>query len=354
MRVMYVASNPLEFADLELSREITELQQKSLGAGSDPSIFVFQPDLKVEYFPTQLAHFEPDVLHITVHGDNDVLHLSAGGNETIALTAEMLYAFLPVTRPPRVVYLNACNSMSIAEVLAKQFGISTTIGTTAPIKNWVARASARNFYERLLSGMSLQQAFTTCQQMTRALSQGAVDMNMYCASTSPHPGKQVLRRKPMIVADFADGTKLRGRDFLLGLDGCAPDTTQVVFFTDDETYLSANPNKMESELCTVVRGKVVDGRLWADDEDLWEADGDVQLYAAAVTGSGSCYTATSFLSEAIECRYRSAVDEVPSAVAEVVQQLRDNSGTKARPAYMPAGKPKRVRKRAKETASKQS
>jgi CHAT domain len=335
MRVMYIASNPLELADLELPREITELQQKFADAGSDPVIFTFQPDLKVEQLPLQLAHFEPDVLHITVHGEKDVLHLSSNENETVNLTAEMLYAFLPILRPPRVIYLNACNSMSIAETLATEFGVPVAIGTSAPIKNWVARASARNFYERLFSGMTVEQAFGTCQQMARALSRGSVDMKMYCGTGSYPPGKEVLRRKPLLVADFADGGRLNGRYFILGVDGCTPDTTQVVFFTDDESYVPDDPNDKENELCTVVRGKVVDGKLWTEDDEPWWADGDVQLYAVAVTGSGMCYTVTSFLSDAIEYRYRSTVGTVPNQVAEAIQRLRENSGAKAKPSYPP-------------------
>jgi hypothetical protein len=76
MKVLFLASKPDSDADLNLTREITELQERFWSTSSEPVIFQILPDLKVEEVPEQLGRFLPDVLHISAHSNNELLSLS--------------------------------------------------------------------------------------------------------------------------------------------------------------------------------------------------------------------------------------------------------------------------------------
>jgi hypothetical protein len=104
-----------------------------------------------------LHQHRPDILHIAAHSADKKLYLANYENETVQLDADMLLTFLSDVSPPRLIYLNACNSQEIAKDLIRV--VPMAIGSTAPISVKAGRATAVSFYERVLDGSSVGKAF---------------------------------------------------------------------------------------------------------------------------------------------------------------------------------------------------
>jgi len=275
----------------------------------------------------------------------------------VALTAEILLSFLPPDRSPRIVYLNACDSHEIAKTLRDSGRVPIAIGSTAPITNRTARAAAVAFYERLLAGDTVGVAFDACKAMIKALSGSNADA-IIVAGPRVDVATETMHRVPTLVAEFESETPTLRKDgqyeFHLGLLGCPPCTVQVVFFSDDETFVT-DEGSLEDDLCTVVRTQPVNGRIWMDDE-YWVAEGDYRVYAVGVTAEGGCYSVASTLSKAIERHYQLQVGvELPPAVDDAIKHLLKNNGERAASSTRSSGprysgsKKKAARKTAKGT-----
>lgn len=331
MKVLYVGSKPTGDADLNLTREITELQRRFGAASAEPVIFNILPDIKVETLPGELGKFRPDILHIASHSDKEELSLSDEAGNQVKVTAKMLSVFLPPMRPPRIVYLNSCNSEQIARELAEDKATAMAIGSTAPISNRAARASAVAFYECLLAGLSIGRAYATAKGMLEALSRSTASMKIF-PEDSQEMETEIMNPLPTLVADISTSTPNRYGEygFRFGLHGCPASTTQVSFFTDDESFIQSE-DSFENDLSLIIRTGPVNGMLWAD-EDTWRAMGDHKLFAAGVKAGGGCFIVEGTLCAAIEQRYQLAgIAALPQTVIRIVDKLRENNGAELSP-----------------------
>lgn len=334
MRVLYVASNRDKAPALQLEQEITELQQRAPGVTGDPIRFTFLPNLCVEQLPIEIAKTTPDILHISVHGESEKLCLANRNKDAVFLTAEKLKAFLNIKCPPRLVYLNACNSQELARSLTGT--IEMAIGTTAPITNSTAIESAVLFYHRLSLGATVQNAFEAGKAMMETLQQDKVSSILHCRKDI-NPLKERLHSVPRIVARFSEsdcsGDKYGNFDIELGVSGCPGNTIQVVFFTDNETfYEDCNPNdevRMASKLCFVVRKTPVNSMIWSNwSQQIW---GDYRIFACGNTASGELFAVVSTVCEAIEEHFSSWYEgqqesSIPASVRTAISQMRRNDG----------------------------
>lgn len=312
---------------LNLEREITELQRRFAEAPGEPVSFTFLPSLRAEDLPGELAKRRPDILHISAHGSADQLSLSNEAGKEVSLNADALAAFLPSEGGPRLIYLNACDSQDIAQKIAAYFPMA--IGTTAPITNRAARAGAVAFYERILTGSPVEEAARVGDQMIRMLQDQKTSSNLY-ARPGVDPKQEYLHRVPRLIADFDDGDpKPRRHEYSVrfGLVGCPANTTQVIFFTDDESFIDEDEDNLEGDLCCVVRGTPVRGIVWVEPPDCWAVTGDYRLFAVGVTGDGHSFSVASTLCEAIENRYLMAPHrDIPPDIAAAVTELRRHDG----------------------------
>jgi hypothetical protein len=322
MRVLYVASNPNDQADLNLEREITELQRRLITSPGDQVLFEFLPALKVEDLPGQLRERKPDVLHLAAHGDSESLSLAKEGGARIELTAQALLAFLPPKDPPRIIYLNACKSHEMAQSLVGSGRVNMAIGSTAPITNGAARAGAVAFYEGLLAGYTVAEAFNSCQRMVEALTDDRVSVKL-CVGGRGNPAHDVLHDVPVLVAEFKSGKPVKNRGcykVLIGITGCPRNTVQVVFFTNDEDFIT-DQWALEDDLCSVVRENPTHGEIWI--EEPWETSGDFRIFAMGVKAGGGSFALETTLCKAIENKYRSmAGKKLPVVVEGAIKDLQ--------------------------------
>jgi hypothetical protein len=320
-----VASNPAGEFTLELEREVTELQRRFAEVSGEPVSFTFLPGLPVESLPTELSRRTPDILHISAHANEDDLSLTNETGLAVRLDADALLAFLPPGQAPRLIYLNACNSDAIAAKLSSE--VAMAIGTTAAIKNRVARAGAIAFYERILYGATVQQAFAAGQKMIEVMQDKQASSKLHWR-TGIDPTTEVLHRVPRLVADFADGnpTPKRRREFAVrfGVTGCPASTIQIVFFSDDPDLIDHEEEDLAGDLCLVARSAPGQTHIWVD---AWDVSADFRLFAAGVNADGRTFSLSSTLCNAIETRYRLALDgEVPPDIAAAVAELRRGCG----------------------------
>ena len=334
MKVLYIGSRADEAASLDLEREVTDLQRRFGDALGEPVSFSFLPRVLAEELAVTLARHRPDILHISAHGSANELALTNEAGAEVLLTATALRAYLPFDKPPRLVYLNACNSQEIAKALAEV--VPMAIGITEPITNRAARTGAAAFYASVLDGASVSHAFDVARHTIGTMQSGETTAVLH-VRTGIQPEMEFLHRVPRIVADFVDGTPRldKGRYLIRsGIVGCAANTVQVVIFTDDSSFLDDydaedSNDELASRLCFVVRRTPVKGVLWTGECDNWWVSGDFRLFATGVAGDGTVFTVPATLvSDAIEHRYRLAPDgDVPADIAAALVRMRRDDGS---------------------------
>ena len=334
MKVLYIACNPTGAADLMLEREITELQRRAISAAGEPVEFIFFPSLPVEELPLEISKHRPDILHISAHGDKNILALANSDGAEVILTAEILIQFISKDYPPLLVYINACNSDKIAQSLISK--VPMAIGTTAPITNRTAKSSALLFYDRLLAGGTVEEAFKSGQAMIEAL-QNSEATSVLLTNGNLDPSKERLYQVPRLVAKFAENKFKANRsgdyEIETGVIGCHKNTIQLVFFTDDETFIDEEKKKrtkqsdegfFASQLCRVLRRTPVRGVLWSYDSE-WTS-GDYRLFVSGITASGEVFVVGSTICEALELYYRYYNVDLPDAAQQAIIRLRMNDG----------------------------
>ena len=348
MKLLYVACNPKMSEPLMLEDEINELTMRVSLTPGDRVQSIFLPSCRLEDLPYQIRHHCPDVLHIAAHGSQEGLQLAGMAGEPRQLTGGMLTSFLSAEKPPRILYLNACNSLPLGQELLSS--VPMVVATDTQISNRVARASAGLFYTRLAEGCSVLEAFDAARaigeslhgsQPWRLLHQEQID-----------PDAQRLCDRFEIVARFSEHSPKANADgffdFDVGVIGCPSGTNQVVLFTDESTFIidadDTEESDMAFELCMVGRHTPNHGVVWFNEQ--WPGDGDFRIYACAVSSSGELTTAKSTLCEALERCYRNtgyrrgAISE--KKVAEAIRALQATDGTVA---FAPAKRQKNFTKR---------
>lgn len=330
MKVLYVASNPDPRAALNLEHEVTELQRAFLAASGDLAELIFLPSLPFEDLAGHISRHKPDIVHISAHGSNGVLALATGdGRQFVELTGDMLCSFLDVEPAPKIVYLNACNSATVAKQVLRR--VPAAIGISTPITNLAATKAAVAFYSRLLEGRSIKQAFQGCEMVMRGIDNSPGMARCFFRSYM-RPEDTFLHTPTRIVARFwKDNVRFaadRHCSFELGLVGARRNTTQVVFFTDDESFITRR-DRLEESLCTVTLARPVKGEIWT--EERWRAVGDFKLFACGVTADGGHYSVSSTLCSALQFHYlakkRSGdVEALPAAIRKSIEELRLRDG----------------------------
>lgn len=307
MKILYVAGNTTK-EELLLQKEMTEFVRAFSRASGQPVEFVPLPHLTIDRLVSELTLHAPDILHISAHGENDYLHLADGLGNKVKVSANLLRAHLTVERPPRLVYLNACDSQTIAQALVEV--VDFAIGTTAPITNYAARTSALLFYERVLTGSSVQAAFDVAQETLKGIDTTSTVLK---TAKGVNPKRTILHYVPRLIARFADDDYAPNKhgEFTIetGLLGCPANTTQVVFFTDDREFIREEGYDFESDgsglayyLCRVVQDMPAETIIWdPETEDLGE---NYRLFATATTPNGLISSAAGTLCGALSDYYR--------------------------------------------------
>lgn len=325
MKILYVASHPADNS-LLLEDEITVLQSVAADVAATGVRFTFLPKLPIERLPSEISKISPEILHISAHGSQVGLTLATGWDADTVLTARALKAFVAIEKPPRLIILRACNSAEIAEEIVARHqkdGVGMAIGATVKVSTGSSREAIRLLYERLLSGHPVETAFEACQEMMHTITHDPDALAIYHADDID-PAREFFLASPQIVARF-ESMKPNSEGqypFLIGVLGCPPDTHQVVFFTDDETYIT-DDEEMENDLTEVVRSAAARGAIWT--ETTWKAYGQIRIFASGVTMAGEQFMASSSLTDAL-LRYQRIINKnsaglIPPKMTAAIDKL---------------------------------
>jgi hypothetical protein len=296
MKLLFVASNPADAGNLMLAKEIEELRSALKRGGSDVLV-EFREHVPHHELPMLLYEERPDCLHISAHGMTDSILIADMDGLRVKLTPESLATYVSRHRP-RLIFLNACDSAEVARGLMGT--VDFAIGCATPIMNYIARHGALIFYQLVLAGETVQEAFDVCRAHLRTASNGAYDMHLY-----HRPGLDSARERlnpPMeLIARFEGQPNPDGRqEVSLGVAGCSDTTLQAVFFTDDERFLPDFNAPLEPALCQVARRAPSNGEIWAAVP--WRLNSDVQIHCAC-SGHGTARVASARLTEALRRYY---------------------------------------------------
>jgi len=312
-----------------LDREINELQQAFGAASGEPVESVFLPDSNIERFPLEIINNEPDIVHISAHGGKKLLVFKNGASKVVEVNARQLRSFFDQEKTPRLVYINACSSFEIARELRAV--VPYVVGTSAPIENYAAWSSARLFYERLLAGSTIGDAFRASKSLLECNSDDNNCTSFLYWQPQYDPNVERLHVRPRLVATFHRDKMTPDRErhfkFRVGVIGCPRSTEQVVVFTTDETFDQQDPSNLEEDLCFVIREKPTRGVLWCGDP--WRAYGDFPIFATVVF-AGNSFSISSTLYEALEAHLAIRTKKLSKAAATKFRNalgiLRKNDG----------------------------
>jgi len=101
---------------------------------------------------------EISIFHYAGHADDQTMSLSQPNSENIWIDTSYLNDFLARNKTIKVIFLNACSSKAQAEDLIAK-GIPIVIGTSTQISDRIATDLAASFYESLISGHSIGEAW---------------------------------------------------------------------------------------------------------------------------------------------------------------------------------------------------
>lgn len=329
MKVLYISSNHANNSTLMVEHEITELQRDAIYGVGRRMEFVFLPALPFEDVENQILVHKPDIVHISAHGEKDSLELMDSKGNPRKLTDEALRVLLAPS-PPKLVYLNACDSADLAKAITDT--VSFTIGTEAPITNFAARKGAVSFYRALAQGRTLLSAFKSSKSTVETL--GNIETSLF-PQNNEVASSPVFYEPIRLVAhfhnhktDFPNGSA----NFDIGIAGCPASTIQTVFTTNDRTFLSGDDETLEEDLCSVSLDMPWNGEIWLD--YAWNTWGDIKIFALLITASGEHFSVSSTLCDALTAFYQVYHQcepvEFPTDLKQAIAKLKANDGSRMR------------------------
>lgn len=157
--VLLVSASPNGEVRLRVDKEFRDVMAKMRGSEHrDHFTFVQQQAARLEDLGTALLLHQPNVLHISAHGEADgSLLLEGEGDTPQVVTRKQLIRTLAGVDDLRLVVLNACHSEAVARELPAVSGLA--IGMSDAVADKAAISFAVAFYEALGFGRSVDTSF---------------------------------------------------------------------------------------------------------------------------------------------------------------------------------------------------
>lgn len=160
IKVLFLASNPVDTSALRLGQEVREIDQKiEVGSARDAFELVQQHALRPSDLQHVLLRHRPHIVHFSGHGSESeeiVLEDNAGKSHFVSQQA-LTSLFRILKDNVRVVFLNACFSRPQAEAIGSV--IDYTVGNNKGVGDRAAITFAAAFYRALAFGRTVREAF---------------------------------------------------------------------------------------------------------------------------------------------------------------------------------------------------
>jgi hypothetical protein len=160
IKVLFIASNPIDRTQLRLDEEIRAITEKIRGSAHRDSVqLVSRWAARPNDLLQALNEIKPHIVHFSGHGsDNNELIFQADDGSTKLVSQEAIVATMSTLSDNiRVVIFNACSSHAQAKATTKY--IDVAIGMKENIRDDAARVFAAQFYSAIGFGRSIKNAF---------------------------------------------------------------------------------------------------------------------------------------------------------------------------------------------------
>lgn len=160
IRILFLAANPTDTAQLRLGAEVREIDAALRQAEYRERFDLRQHHaVRVADLQGLLLRHAPNILHFSGHGSNaGEIVLEDGDGRAHPVTPHALHSvFAALADPIRCVVLNACFSQTQAEAIARH--VDAVVGMGAAIGDRAATSFATAVYQALAHGASVRTAF---------------------------------------------------------------------------------------------------------------------------------------------------------------------------------------------------
>lgn len=313
MRILFVSALPAspdqarKYQELRVQNDIATLQHAAQLSGGHHIDFVFRPDMTIGELPIALAQLQPDILHISTHGDTEALSLTNEEGRAVPVSASTLGYMLSNATPPRLLILSACNSVAIASELSKV--VDYCVGFTLPVSASQARASVVALYQAIFSGQSVDFAYKYAQSIFNDIRRGTVSIELK-PKEGLNPALSVLCPIVELVAKFANNNipKNIGPNSNIkiefGVANCPASATQVVFFTNNRYWVESEEDVDADEMASIVVDEAWSSpgskTLWSG---VWPMPADFNMYACVLLGNSQSLLIRSSTRDALRRYY---------------------------------------------------
>ncbi len=160
IKVLFVASNPLDQNELRLDEEIRAITEKIRASEYRDSVeLVSRWAARPNDLLQALNELKPHIVHFSGHGssNNELVFQSDDGGTKLVSKKDIVTAMKTVIDNIRLVVFNACFSSAQAQEITHY--IDAAIGMDNEIGDNAARVFAAQFYSAIGFGRSIKQAF---------------------------------------------------------------------------------------------------------------------------------------------------------------------------------------------------
>lgn len=160
IKVLFVASNPLDQNQLRLDEEIRAITEKIRASDYRDSVqLVSRWAVRTSDLLQALNELKPHVVHFSGHGsiNNELIFQADNGSTKLVSQKAIVTTMSTVADNIRLVVFNACFSQDQAEAVTQH--VEAAIGMSDAIGDNAARVFAAQFYSAIGFGRSIKQAF---------------------------------------------------------------------------------------------------------------------------------------------------------------------------------------------------
>lgn len=122
--------------------------------------------------------YHPHIIHFACHGDkkgNGIIAETSEREGVIVTPEELVHYFQP-DQSLQFVFLNACYSSTVAEIISRKLTNITLIGVNDKIDSYLAQSFSLEFYKVLFSGRSYYDSFDIAKNNYRDNSKGDCEL----------------------------------------------------------------------------------------------------------------------------------------------------------------------------------
>lgn len=198
LRVLYLLANPASQGALRTDAEFRLVQEEVRGSKYREKIhLIISPAADARSMLKGINDYRPQIVHFSGHGgaasiwlDDGRVHKSVGGAMRFNLLSDTLGA---TDSPPRLLVLNACDTLAGAEVLLD--AVEVVIAMSDSISDMGAATFAAQFYAALASAQSTATAFSQGKVAMRMASLADAHLPQMIHRKGVDPKKQMLIKK---------------------------------------------------------------------------------------------------------------------------------------------------------------